>query len=108
MNLATALICAQGVVGIAIVGGTAVLVSMAIDKHSPWLHKVTLTGLGIWGMWFTWLAFNDQPDSPPAIAFGTCLAYVLLRYGKQLSHFLDGEPWVIKTRGSTEKVFDAS
>ena len=108
MTLSTVLICAQGMVGISIVAGTAVLVAMAIDKHSPWFHKAALTGLAVWGMWFTWLAFNNQPDSPPAIAFGTCLAYVLLRYGKQLSLFLDGEPWFIKTRNPSEKATDVS
>lgn len=93
MMLTITLIVVQIAIGIAIVIGGAVLAHLGLDRRSRFIHRLQLTGLVAWGIWFIWEALDGRHDSPPALAFAALVAAVLLRNGRQIRGILDGEPW---------------
>lgn len=93
MSFYSFMILLQGSTGVAIVLSAVVLIAMGCDKTSPLLQKALLAGLCVWGVWFTWLAFNGQHDSVPAVALGACVAFVIIKNGKRIVGLLRGETW---------------
>lgn len=87
------LVILQALIGVVIVISGAMLIAMAVDRHSRFLHKAALTGLVIWGVWFVWEASRGRHDSPPALAFAGLVAFVVAKNGRQIRGILDGEPW---------------
>lgn len=88
MDLQTILAYVQAAIGIVIVANAVIMSALGMSNHSPLLHKILITGLGMWGVWFTYLGFSGDPDSPPSIAFGACIAFVLIRHSRQFLKFL--------------------
>lgn len=83
----------QGLIGLCVVAGGALLLAMGCDRRSRFVHRLLVVGLVLWGTWFAWLAWQGHHDSPPALALGACVAFVVLAHGRQIRGILDGEPW---------------
>jgi hypothetical protein len=102
-NITVALNGLQGLTGLGIVLGGFLILCMGSDKHTPWLTKAPVIGLVAWGAWFGGLALEGKHDSLAAIALAGLVAYVLLRYGRQVRGVLDRERWWITLAADTTR-----
>lgn len=85
--------CVQGVVAAGVLIGALVLLFIGVDRRSPAHVRWPMIGLVLWALWMLLAAAAGRHDSPPGIAMTALVAYVLLRYGRQVRGILDGEPW---------------
>jgi hypothetical protein len=89
----TLMVIAQGALGIVIVVGGLLLQALGSDHRTPFMIRLITTGLVGWGYWFFHEAQEGRHDSPPALAMALLVAYVLVRYGRQIRGILEGEDW---------------
>ena len=87
------LVCLQGTVSLLVLVGVVLICAMGTDKHTPWMTKWPLYGLGMWATWLFANAAEGRPDSLAGNAMTTLVATVLLAYGRQIRGILDGEQW---------------
>lgn len=84
----------QTVIGLSILVGGYILLAFGTDQGSSRLTKWLLRGLAVWGAWFAMTPWSlGGPDSISAQALGLLVAFVTLRYGRQLRGIIDGEHW---------------
>lgn len=92
-DLRAVMVVLQVVIGLSIVVGGVILLAVGCDRRSRFIHRVLVVGLVIWGAWFAYIGWRGLHDSPPALAMGACVAFVVLCNGRQIRGILDGEPW---------------
>lgn len=85
--------CVQGAVSASVLVGALVLLFTGVDRASPAHIRWPMIGLVLWALWMLLASAAGRHDSPPAIAMTALVAYVLLRYGRQVRGILDGEQW---------------
>jgi hypothetical protein len=90
---------AQGAVAAGVLLGGLVILICGVDGESPRHVRWPIIGLELWGVWLLYNAAHGAPDSPPSIAMTALVAYVLLRYGRQIRGVLDGERWWLLVKG---------
>lgn len=84
----------QTLIGLSILVGGYILLAFGTDQASSRLTKWLLRGLAVWGAWFAMTPWSSGgPDSISAQALGLLVAFVTLRYGRQLRGIIDGEHW---------------
>lgn len=84
----------QSALGLIIVLWGLVLLACGIDARSRASHRWGTVGLVCWGAWLALQSLAGRPhDSPPSLAMAGLVAYVLVRYGRQVRGILDGEAW---------------
>lgn len=93
ITLNSALVALQFVVGMLVVVGAVVLLSVASDHSTGRLVRWPIVGLGAWGAWFAYVGYLGRHDSPPAMAFALAVALVVLIYAREISGILKGETW---------------
>lgn len=88
------LLVAQGVASACTLAGGLILLVTAVDGMSSMRKRWPLIGLCLWSIWMLWAAAAvHHHDSPAAVAMTALVAFVLLRYGRQVRGILDGEGW---------------
>lgn len=101
-----ALIGVQACIGLLIVVGGFLILQAGSDKGTPWPIKAPMIGLVAWGAWFGGLPLEGHHDSLAANALAGLVAYVLIRYGRQVRGILASETWWValaKHQASTDQ-----
>jgi hypothetical protein len=83
----------QCLIGAAIVVGGVVIQAAGSDHRTPLIVQLLSTGLVGWGAWFAVLGYEGKADSPPSLAFGAAIAYILIVRGRQIRGIVEGETW---------------
>jgi len=90
----TTLAAIQVATGLAIMLGGLVLSAAGVDSDSKRRTRWAIIGLVCWGAWLALRPLTGhEHDSLPGLAMSLLVAYVLLRYGRQLRGILHGETW---------------
>jgi hypothetical protein len=105
--LSNIMVISQVLIGLLIVKGAVMLLAFGVDSSTNAIQKCLVIGLLCWGTWFSYIGFIGEHDSPPALAFGAAVAFIVLKYGRQIRGLIEGEKWwpkkVIKEKYSNSQ-----
>ena len=82
-DLRAAMVVLQVVIGLSIVAGS-VIPPRGCDRRSR-CSSCPGRGAGAVGAWFAWIGWQGLHDSPPALAMGACVAFVVLPTGARFA-----------------------
>jgi len=93
MSLAVFMSLLQALAALGVLCGSLILLLTSVDRYTPARVRYPMIGLVLWSVWSLLLASDGRHDSPPGIAMTLLVAWVLLRYGRQVRGVLAGESW---------------